>query len=232
MSPAARRNKARVAGPKNWVLGSKLMDFLKEIRENAGGCKVGQLGRLRPGPGTDPPRSGNWEVCGPAPPTISRLLGGCRWRSPGTARSIGKIGRRRTTLQARLAIRPGGDGAGAAAMGVAAKVGELGGSGAAARGRGCKVGELGGFRPGAPDHLAAARRLPLGLTGNRAFHWKDRAPKDHSTSAPRDSHRRNVPRATRQPRGEPTWQGPKERIGTIGALAPRPPASKGPRKES
>ena len=59
-----------------------------------------------------------------SPPTISRLLGGCRWGSPETARSIGKIGRRRTTLQARLAIPPGGDGAGAAAMGAA----ESGGS--------------------------------------------------------------------------------------------------------
>ena len=52
-----------------------MMDSLKEIGENAGGCKVGQLGRLRPGPGTDPQgrgigrfaTPGNWDVCGPAP---------------------------------------------------------------------------------------------------------------------------------------------------------------------
>ncbi len=102
LSPAARRNKARVAGPKKWVLESKMMEFLKEIRENAGGCKVG---------------------------------------------------------------------------------------------------ELGGFRPGAPDHLAAARRLPLGLTGNRAFHWKDRAPKDHPAGAPRDSARRGRRGRRRHGRG-------------------------------
>ena len=100
-------------------------------RRHGRGCNPGELGGLQPrGIGTfaarprdRPARSGNWDVCGPEPPTISRLLGGCRWGSPETERSIGKIGRRRTTLQARLAIRPGGDGAGAAAMGVAATPG-------------------------------------------------------------------------------------------------------------
>ena len=43
----------------------------------------------------------------------------------------------------------------------------------------------------ARDHLAAARRLPLGQTGIRFCQWRDRAPKGHSTRAPRDSDRRN-----------------------------------------
>ena len=64
-----------------------------------------------------------------------------------------------------------------------------------------KVRELGRLRPGAPDHLAAARRLPLGLTGNRAFHWKDRAPKDHPAGAPRDSARRGRRGRRRHGRG-------------------------------